>query len=109
MTDDEIQSIKRRHEAALDSFASSHADRGVLLAEVLRLRAQRALENEDLTRAFDMGRDKGQEHERGVVLDYLAYRGEMSHYADAVKEFVHARHEVAEGVHHTLDYEELLP
>ena len=67
MTDEELQAVKRRHEAALDSAYSSHADRGVLLAEVLRLRAQRALENEDLTRAFDMGRDKGQEHERSVV------------------------------------------
>lgn len=109
MTDDELQAVKRRHEAALDGFASSHADRGVLLAEVERLRAQRALENEDLARAFDMGRAKGQEHEQGVVLDYLTYRIEMSHYADAIKEFVNAHHEISEGIHHTLDYEELLP
>lgn len=109
MTDEELQAVKRRHEAALDSAYSSHADRGVLLAEVLRLRAQRALENEDLTRAFDMGRDKGQEHERSVVLDYLAYRAEMSHYPDAIKEFFNAHHEVAEGVHHTLNYDDVLP
>ncbi len=62
MTDEELLSIKRRHEAALDGFASSHADRGLLLEEVLRLRAQRALENEDLARAFDLGREAGLKH-----------------------------------------------
>jgi hypothetical protein len=47
--------------------------------------------------------------ERGAVLDYLAYRVEMSHYSDAVAEFTNAAEEIREGVHHTLDYEELLP
>jgi len=78
VTDDEIQSIKRRHEAALDGFASSHADRGVLLEEVLRLRAQRALENEDLTRAFDMGRDKAQH----AIAAWLRYEPETLRECD---------------------------
>jgi hypothetical protein len=49
------------------------------------------------------------DRERAVVLDYLAYRIEMSHYADAIKELMNARDEIAEGIHHTLDYGELLP
>lgn len=47
--------------------------------------------------------------ERSVVLDYLSYRIEMSHYSDAIREFINARHEISEGIHHTLNYEELLP
>jgi hypothetical protein len=49
------------------------------------------------------------EQERAAVLDYLAYRIEMSHYADAIKEFINARHEISEGVHLTLNYDEVLP
>jgi hypothetical protein len=33
----------------------------------------------------------------------------MSHYADAVREFINARDEIREGVHLTLDYDEVLP
>ena len=44
-----------------------------------------------------------------AVLDYLAYRIEMSHYADAIKEFINARHEISEGVHLTINYDEVLP
>ena len=49
------------------------------------------------------------EEERAAVLDYLAYRIEMSHYADAIKEFINARHEISEGVHLTINYDEVLP
>ncbi len=49
------------------------------------------------------------ERERGVVVDYLTWRAEMSHYTDAIKEFVNAADEVANGVHHTIDYDEVLP
>ena len=42
-----------------------------LQAEVDRLRAQRALDNEDLARAYDMGRDK----ERAAVVAYLGRCG----------------------------------
>jgi hypothetical protein len=49
------------------------------------------------------------EEERAAVLDYLAYRIEMSHYSDAIKEFISARDEISEGVHLTIDYDEVLP
>ena len=49
------------------------------------------------------------EEERAAVLDYLAYRIEMSHYADAIKEFINARYEISEGVHLTINYDEVLP
>ena len=49
------------------------------------------------------------DRERGVVVTYLTWRAEMSHYTDAVKEFVNAADEVANGVHHTIDYDEVLP
>jgi len=77
--------------------------------EVERLRAERHLDNADLAHAYDFARDKGATLERGVVLDYLAYRIEMSHYGDAIKEFIDAREEIADGVHHTIDYKKFLP
>lgn len=49
------------------------------------------------------------EEERAAVLDYLAYRIEMSHYSDAIKEFINARNEISEGVHLTINYDEVLP
>jgi len=82
---------------------------GAVVAEVERLRAERHLDNADLAQAYDFARDKGSALERGVVLDYLAYRIEMSHYGDAIKEFINARDEIAEGVHHTIDYEKVIP
>ena len=65
-------------------------DFDALVAEVERLRAEA-------------------ERERASVLDYLAYRIEISHYGDAIKEFVNARDEIAEGVHLTINYDEVLP
>jgi hypothetical protein len=65
-------------------------DFDALVAEVERLRAEVS-------------------RERSVVLDYLAYRIEMSHYSDAIREFINARDEISEGVHHTIDYSEVLP
>ena len=76
------------HNAEL--VANAPTDLDALVAEVERLRAE-------------VGR------ERSAVLDYLAYRIEMSHYSDAIREFVNARDEISEGVHHTIDYSEVLP
>ncbi len=88
MTDrmDYVLSCLKR--AADNSYAWSvtPAEAGALVAEIERLRAERA-----------------------SVLDYLAYRIEMSHYGDAIKEFVNARDEIAEGVHLTINYDEVLP
>ena len=98
-----------RDEDRLAALLDAERENTALRAEVARLRAERRLDNADLAHAYDFARDKGAALERGVVLDYLAYRIEMSHYADAIKEFINARDEIAEGIHHTLDYEELLP
>jgi hypothetical protein len=76
------------HNAEL--VANAPTDLDALVAEVERLRAEVS-------------------RERSVVLDYLAYRIEMSHYSDAIREFVNARDEISEGVHHTIDYSEVLP
>ena len=45
----------------------SRADMEALVAEVERLRAQRALDNDDLARAYDMGRD----NERAATVAHL--------------------------------------
>ena len=45
----------------------SRADMDALVAEVERLRAQRALDNDELARAYDMGRDK----ERAATVAHL--------------------------------------
>lgn len=79
-----------------------------LLDEVERLRAE-VERTEHLRSSLDTALMVERERERAVVLDYLAYRIEMSHYSDAIKEFVNARHEISEGVHHTIDYDEVLP
>lgn len=76
------------HNAEL--VANAPTDLDALVAEVERLRAEVS-------------------RERSAVLDYLAYRIEMSHYSDAIREFVNARDEISEGVHHTIDYSEVLP
>jgi len=76
------------HNAEL--VANAPTDLDALVAEVERLRAEA-------------------ERERASVLDYLAYRIEISHYGDAIKEFVNARDEIAEGVHLTINYDEVLP
>ena len=68
-----------------------------LLDEVDELRA----EVERLTAEVDK--------ERAAVMDYLTWRAEMTHYNDAAREFINARDEVGDGVHHTIDYEEELP
>ena len=80
-----LRCLKR---AADNSYAWSvtPAEAGALVAGIERLRGERA-----------------------SVLDYLAYRIEMSHYGDAIKEFVNARDEIAEGVHLTINYDEVLP
>jgi hypothetical protein len=80
------------------------ADLAALVAEVERLRAQVA----DYRVMID-GLEAAAHEERAAVLNYLTYRIEMSHYSDAIREFINAREEVSEGVHRTLNYEELLP
>ena len=42
-----------------------------LRAEIERLRAQRILDNEDIARAYDFARDKGQALERAAVVAWL--------------------------------------
>jgi hypothetical protein len=79
--------------ARADAFHALDA----LVAEVERLRA----EVEHLRGEAD--------RECVAVLNYLTYRIEMSHYADAIDEFINAHHEISEGIHRTLDYDELLP
>ena len=44
MTDEELGTMTQRHTRARDSVASAHKDRGVLLTEVERLRAEVAAE-----------------------------------------------------------------
>ena len=88
MTDRMDYVLRCLQRAADNSYAWSvtPAEAGALVAEIERLRGERA-----------------------AVLDYLAYRIEMSHYGDAIKEFVNARDEIAEGVHLTINYDEVLP
>ena len=96
---------ERRYRGTMDLLTEAQRELAVASAEVLKLRNERHLDNVDLVHAYDMGRDK----ERAAVLDYLAYRIEMSHYADAIKEFINARNEISEGVHLTINYDEVLP
>ena len=79
-----------------------------LLDEVEWLRAE-VERTEHLRSSLDTALMVERERERAVVLDYLTYRIEMSHYSDAIKEFVNARDEISEGVHHAIDYDEVLP
>ena len=79
-----------------------------LLDEVERLRAE-VERTEHLRSSLDTALMVERERERAVVVDYLSYRIEMSHYSDAINEFVSARDEIGEGVHHTLNYDDLLP
>jgi hypothetical protein len=63
-----------------------------LVAEVERLRAQRALDNDDLARAYDMGRDK----ERAAVVAWLREPGEYvdpacARLADCIERGEHRR------------------
>ena len=54
-------------DATANMLLHAWGDVDALIAEVERLRAQRALDNDDLARAYDMGRDK----ERAAVVAWL--------------------------------------
>ena len=56
----------------------SRADMDALVAEVERLRAQRALDNDELARAYDMGRDK----ERHAAVAWLRWQAEVHVYGE---------------------------
>jgi hypothetical protein len=92
----DLDAIRQRHlrkeQMEHRTFYEGHIviDLAALIEEVERLRAEA-------------------DRERAGVLDYLAYRIEMSHYGDAIKEFVNARHEIREGAHLTINYDEVLP
>jgi hypothetical protein len=62
-----------------------------LVAEVERLGNQRRLDNEDFSRAFDMGLAAGERRERAAVVAWL--RDEMHHgwEADAIERGEHHR------------------
>jgi hypothetical protein len=92
-----LASLRRASDNAY-SWSLTPSEAGAVVAEVERLR-----------KAVDNAREEGVKSERCVVLNYLSYRAEMSHYADAVTEFVNAHHEIGEGSHHTLNYDEVLP
>lgn len=65
-------------------------DFNALVAEVERLRAQRALDNDALARAWDEGRDM----ERAAVVAYLrACDGESYDFADDIEHGEHRREE----------------
>jgi len=92
-----LASLRRASDNAY-SWSLTPSEAGALVAEIERLR-----------KAVDNAREEGAQAERAVVLDYLSYRAEMSHYPDAITEFVNAHHEIGEGAHHTLNYDEVLP
>jgi hypothetical protein len=72
-----------------------------LIAEVERLRAQRALSNEDFARSFDMGLAAGEKRERAAVVAWLRANREASTLpkgcweADAIERGEHRREEEA--------------
>ena len=92
-----LASLRRASDNAY-SWSLTPSEAGAVVAEIERLR-----------KAVDNAREGGAQAERAVVLDYLSYRAEMSHYPDAITEFVNANHEIGEGAHHTLNYDEVLP
>ena len=96
----EVERLKKNAQARERVLNRQHD----LLRAAERERDELRREVDDLRRELEIGGK-----ERGAVLDYLSYRIEMSNYADAIDEFVNAHHEISEGIHHTLNYEELLP
>ena len=92
-----LASLRRASDNAY-SWSLTPSEAGAVVAGIERLRKE-----------VDNAREEGAQAERAVVLDYLSHRAEMSHYADAVTEFVNAHHEIGEGAHHTLNYDEVLP
>ena len=100
MSDEELGTMTQRHTRARDSVASAHKDRGVLLAEVERLRAEvaelRAL-GVSLHKSAAMGRDA----ERAAVVAWLHYAADTRYYdcccgpvaacADAIERGEHRR------------------
>ena len=64
-----------------------------LIAELRELRSMRRADNEDIARAYDFGRDKGQVLARAAVVAWL--RDEMHHgwEADAIERGEHRREE----------------
>lgn len=75
----DLNAIHRRHACGLDSAASSHLDRGELLAEVERLLSV-AADQAERTRAYEdgyaAGKAAGIEEERSRVADYLRARAD---------------------------------
>lgn len=64
----------------------SRADMDALVAEVERLRAQRALDNEEAARLYDFARDKGSALERAAVVAWLRRKATDDFCALRVKE-----------------------
>jgi len=62
-----------------------------LLSLLDELREQRRLDNDDLARAYDMGRDK----ERAAVVAWLRARNFLQWEADAIERGEHRREEGA--------------
>jgi len=59
------------------------------------LREQRRLENDDLARAYDMGRDK----ERAAVVEWLRGRQEAAEWALTAAGYEHAADAIERGEH----------
>jgi len=80
----DLEPIKHRHEAAMDSLASAHADRGVLLAEVERLTAVLAdcAEREKWLMDAVESEQNGRGNDREAVVMYL--RAKAGHYAPSL-------------------------
>jgi uncharacterized coiled-coil DUF342 family protein len=101
-----LASLRRASDNAY-SWSLTPSEAGSVVAEIERLRK----EVEDARKAVaEVERLRGEaDRECVAVLNYLSYRIEMSHYADAIDEFINAHHEISEGIHRTLDYDEVLP
>ena len=63
--------------------------------EIERLRAQRILNNEDLTHSFDMGLVAGERRDRAAVVAWLRSRHGYGPVADAIERGEHRREEGA--------------
>lgn len=84
MTDHDLDALKRRHEAGMDTLASAHADRGALLAEVERLNATIAAlkEREEWLMKAVEDEQNGRGNDREAVVMYL--RAKAGHYAPSL-------------------------
>jgi RNA polymerase-interacting CarD/CdnL/TRCF family regulator len=69
-------------------------DFDALISELRELRSMRRADNEDIARAYDFARDKGQALERAAVVAYLrACDGESYDFADDIERGEHRREE----------------